>query len=380
LATIDLGDARRDRRAIRLVERLAEYPTASIPGGCGGWAETQGAYRLFANEAYDWLGILEPHRARMAGHLMVQCLQDTTERDFNGQAIKGLGPLCYPAPAPASTVSGPFCRAARGCAGRAPASPPDDPDPARDVPAPDLCRDTGPGAVGGAGRLDVGAGAEGRRRHASGGARESALDGRVWAGGGPGPDHQIQKVGFAIRHIHQTRTGQSGGQSPLGARPIEWRLPANRLAGTREAVVELIEWCRARWGIGQFFLILKEGCRVEALQLGTVGRLERAFALFLVVARRIAWLMRLGRTVPGRDASGLFELEEWQAAYLLARQPVPRQPPPLREMLRLIARQGGFLGRKCDGEPGGAKTLWLGLQRVRDAAAAIKFARERGNL
>jgi hypothetical protein len=44
-------------------------------------------------------------------------------------------------------------------------------------------------------------------------------------------------------------------------------------------------------------------------------------------------------------------------------------------VLRLIARLGGFLGRKRDGEPG-VKTIWLGLQRVMDFAAGIKFARE----
>jgi hypothetical protein len=42
---------------------------------------------------------------------------------------------------------------------------------------------------------------------------------------------------------------------------------------------------------------------------------------------------------------------------------VPRQVPPLREAIRLIAQLGGFLGRKGDGEPG-AKTLWLGMRDI----------------
>ncbi|MGO9116640.1 MAG: IS4 family transposase, partial [Desulfomonilaceae bacterium] len=33
---------------------------------------------------------------------------------------------------------------------------------------------------------------------------------------------------------------------------------------------------------------------------------------------------------------------------------------------------GGFLGRKCDGEPG-TKTLWLGLQRLDDTAGVYQF-------
>jgi hypothetical protein len=163
--------------------------------------------------------------------------------------------------------------------------------------------------------------------------------------------------------------------APPGVKPIEWRLVTNREAITFEAVVELIGWYRARWEIELLFLVLKEGCRVEALQLSTMERLERALALFLVVAWRIMRLMRLGRTLPDLDASLLLEPEEWQAAYILARKRVPRMPPRLNEVIRLIAKLGGFLGRKSDGEPG-VKTIWRGLQRVMDFAAGIKYANE----
>ena len=99
---IDRGDKRRDRRAVKLVERLAELPTASIPGACNGWAETQAAYRFLRSEDCDWLEILAAHRpctcARIAEQRVVLCIQDTTELDCNGQAIAGLGPLSYAAP------------------------------------------------------------------------------------------------------------------------------------------------------------------------------------------------------------------------------------------------------------------------------------------
>lgn len=100
------GDARLTRRLIKLADRLAEAPSASIPGACNGRAETQGAYRLFDQARADkrglnWEAVLAPHmartEARMAEHPVVLCLQDTTELDFNGQAIEGLGPLSYEA-------------------------------------------------------------------------------------------------------------------------------------------------------------------------------------------------------------------------------------------------------------------------------------------
>ena len=49
--------------------------------------------------------------------------------------------------------------------------------------------------------------------------------------------------------------------------------------------------------------------------------------------------------------------------------------PRLNEVVRLVAMLGGFLARRGDGEPG-VKTIWLGLQRVMDFAAGIRFARE----
>ena len=101
-----VGDARLNMRLIKLADRLAEAPSASIPGACNGHAETQGAYRLFDQARADkrglsWETVLAPHMARttlrMVEHPVVLCLQDTTELDFNGQAIEGLGKLSYEA-------------------------------------------------------------------------------------------------------------------------------------------------------------------------------------------------------------------------------------------------------------------------------------------
>jgi hypothetical protein len=163
--------------------------------------------------------------------------------------------------------------------------------------------------------------------------------------------------------------------APAEVKPVEWRLLSNRAIVALAAAAEIIDWYRARWEIEMFFHVLKNGCRVEALQLSCEGRLERALALFMVVAWRIARLMRLGRTCPDLPADLLFEPEEWQAAYLLNRRKVPKTPPGLNAVLRLVAQLGGFLGRKGDGEPG-VKTIWLGLQRVMDFAAGLRFARE----
>lgn len=100
-ADLDLGDARLSKRLVKLVEAFARQPMASIPAACGGWAETQAAYRFLSDESIDWQDMLSPHwkctQERMRLHAVVLCIQDTTELDFNGQQIAGLGRLSYEA-------------------------------------------------------------------------------------------------------------------------------------------------------------------------------------------------------------------------------------------------------------------------------------------
>lgn len=82
--------------------------------------------------------------------------------------------------------------------------------------------------------------------------------------------------------------------------------------GTAAAACELIDWYRARWEIELFFDVLKVGCRVEKLQLDTKARIEKALALYIMVAWRILFLMRLGRTCPELPADLVFDPLEWK--------------------------------------------------------------------
>lgn len=124
-----------------------------------------------------------------------------------------------------------------------------------------------------------------------------------------------------------------------------------------------------------YFHVLKTGCRVEALQLASLPKIERALALFMVVSWRIGRLMRLGRNCSDLPASLMFDADEIKAAYVLTRKPLPVAPPRLNDVVRRVAVLGGFLARKGDGEPG-VKNISLGLQRVMDFAAGVRFMRE----
>jgi hypothetical protein len=166
--------------------------------------------------------------------------------------------------------------------------------------------------------------------------------------------------------------------------PLEWLLlsTAPLWPGHGQAVasladaVERTQWYTCRWGIEVFHRILKSGCQIEDRQLGTADRLEACLAIDAVVAWRIHHLTYLGRATPDLPCDTVFDDDLWKGVIVFrTRQPPPAKPPPLREMIRMIAGLGGFLGRKSDGEPG-TQTLWRGLQRADDIAIAFRGFRE----
>lgn len=433
--TADLGDKRLNKRLILLTERLAESPMASIPEACSGWAEVQGAYRFLAQEEIGWEDVMTPHfecsRQRMASHGVVLCIQDTTELDFNGQQIEGLGPLSYEA------QRGMFLHPTYAVStDREPlgildawmwARSPKDENGTRPGIKESLRWIEGYTQLAELAeslpetRLVYVADREAdivelmRTAHELGNPVDWLLRSqhnralpsgcKLWQSvkdedfvgeieftlpaqkGKKGQQAQKartvrQQVRFRLVKLSNGRRGQldaycviaSEVDAPPGVQPIEWRLLTNRKIEDFESASELIDWYRARWEIEIFFHVLKTGCRVEALQLSTIDRVERALAIFMVVAWRIAHLMRLGRTCPDLDAELLFDREEWQTAYILTKRPIPDVTPRLNEVIRLIAMVGGFLGRKGDGEPG-VKVVWQGLQKVMNGAQVLRWAR-----
>lgn len=120
--------------------------------------------------------------------------------------------------------------------------------------------------------------------------------------------------------------------------------------------------------------MLKQGCRVEELQLEQADRLERAAATYSLVAWRLLWLLYASRLQPEASCETVFEPLQWQALYSsVHRQPPPVEAPSLQLVVLWLARLGGFIGRKHDGQPG-VKVLWRGLRRLDDIAQTWRLA------
>lgn len=163
---------------------------------------------------------------------------------------------------------------------------------------------------------------------------------------------------------------------PSGEEPIEWLLLTDEPIYTTEDVLKVIKYYACRWKIEIYFRILKSGCKVEESQLHTADRFQPYLALCMIVAWRIMYLMMLGRECPDLPCDVAFDEDEWKSVYAaVKKEDPPSRPPSIKTMVGLIASLGGWLGRKCDGEPG-PKAMWVGMQRMTDLAIGWRAYRE----
>ena len=162
---------------------------------------------------------------------------------------------------------------------------------------------------------------------------------------------------------------------PPGVKRVEWMLLTTVAASTFDEACERLGWYARRWGIEVYHRTIKSGCKIEDRRLGGADRLAACLAIDLVVAWRVYQLTQQGRETPDLPCDVYLSEEEWIALHAyVKRQPTPATPPSLRDAVRMLAKLGGFLGRKSDGEPG-TTTMWRGLQRLADITAGYWLGR-----
>lgn len=183
------------------------------------------------------------------------------------------------------------------------------------------------------------------------------------------PTHKKHAPAVPVWAVHVRETDTADDVTPL-----EWMLLTTADVADLDDAIERVRWYTLRWGIEVFHRVLKSGCRVEDRQLNTVERIETCLALDMVIGWRVFWLAKQGRETPDIPCDVFLDEHEWKVLYAAVHKaPPPQEPPTLREAVRMIAKFGGFLGRKNDGEPG-TTTIWRGLQHLNDMMVGYKTA------
>jgi hypothetical protein len=145
--------------------------------------------------------------------------------------------------------------------------------------------------------------------------------------------------------------------------PLEWVLLCSLPTRTLEELKERRDWYCCRWLVEVYHDIEKNGCSEEDRRFETAERMETCLAVLAIVAVRVFQLRCAVEVQPEAPAEQVATKTEAR----VIRRFLNHRPKKftVRDFVRGVARLGGFLARKRDGEPG-VRALWRGYQRLQD--------------
>lgn len=152
-------------------------------------------------------------------------------------------------------------------------------------------------------------------------------------------------------------------QPPAATEPLEWILITSVPTETLAELRERRDWYGCRWLVEVFHDIEKNGCSEEDRRFETRARMEACLAVLALVAVRVFQLRCALESQPEQPAGQVGTQQEIQLLRRLTKH--TRKRFTVRDFVRAVARLGGFLGRKGDGDPG-IRALWRGYQRLQD--------------
>lgn len=156
---------------------------------------------------------------------------------------------------------------------------------------------------------------------------------------------------------------------PKGKQPVEWILITSKPIEDVQEAKTIIRYYALRWLIERFHYVLKQGAKVEELQLKTLERVQNAVTTYSIVAVNLLRLSYLARHHPDEN---IYELgvskREHQALYTFIKAKVDsrvtfdeKNPPNILAFTKLIARLGGYMDFTSQPFPG-VKSLWRGIR------------------
>lgn len=148
---------------------------------------------------------------------------------------------------------------------------------------------------------------------------------------------------------------------PKGVEPLDWILLTSETVACFEDAWIVIGYYEMRWRVEDYHKCLKTGCQVESRQYKTSDRLERVTGVLSIVAVRLLQLKFAARTDPSPPANDTIP-PDWIEALKQVRN-IQRPIETAKDFLREVAKLGGFLGRKSDGDPGWI-TIWRGFNKL----------------
>ena len=149
---------------------------------------------------------------------------------------------------------------------------------------------------------------------------------------------------------------------PQGVTPLRWVLLTSHAVQSFANAWRVIEYYEKRPLIEEFHKAINTGCRLEARQYQTSHALETTAGMLSVLAIRLVQLKSVARVDPERPAVDVVP-KRWINMARCMQRGKHRNISTVQEFYHAVARLGGWLGRKHDGQPGWI-TLWRGFDKL----------------
>lgn len=159
-------------------------------------------------------------------------------------------------------------------------------------------------------------------------------------------------------------------KAPKGQEPLHWILYTQEPMQTFHDCWRALGRYEKRPIVEDYHKAAKTGAEIENRLYRTNKRLERAVGILAVVATRILQMRTVARVDPERPARKVAPKRWIMLLCAIQRQQHPKashgwnpRTLTIRDFMRGVAMLGGFLARKCDGEPGWI-TIWRGVKEL----------------
>ena len=170
---------------------------------------------------------------------------------------------------------------------------------------------------------------------------------------------------------------------PAGEEPICWRLLCSQAIDSAEMAQQMIQYYEKRWSIERFHYVLKQGRKVEDLQMVEENALKNAIIIQSWMAVKICELQYLANTQPQAtlEDSG-FDKNDYLLIWLYLTQIkknkiAKTESPNIYDFTRLLALLGGSNLQK--NRQLGAVSIWRGFQQFKIIKQTDSICKDVGN-
>ena len=158
---------------------------------------------------------------------------------------------------------------------------------------------------------------------------------------------------------------------PPGEEGLEWLLLSSEGAATAEWAERIVSWYERRWGIEEYFRLLKTGTRIEDRRLRDAEALGKCLVFDAITAWRVFSLDRYARDAPDTPAAEVLTADELAVIEDVTeaerlRPPRERGQPvgaDIRSWVVLLARLRGWRPKKHRELPGN-EVLWQAYRQL----------------